>query len=388
MSNVQAEAKTYEPYVRSGLSRQQKEAVFLLSIGTFLEYFDLTLYVHMAILLNDLFFPQNDPLTAELFATVTFCATFMLRPVGGFFIGRIGDIMGRKSTVIMTTFIMAICCIVIANTPTYAEIGIAASIMIIICRSLQGFTSMGEKVGALLYLAETMKQPHKYIYCWIIQIQSELGGTFALIIASLSISCGLNWRVAFWVGAVMTRLRETPEFVSYKLRLKKQMEANKQNPKILENLYPYKEKINNKAVLAYFFICFIGPACFYVTYVYIASFMKESLGLSPEEIINQNLKVSILTVLGMFTTVYLVKKYHPVKIAYSYIILFSICLPFIPFAFDYVTDSFTLSCLQFIIYLPTLCMSGMEVACFKHFSVAKRFTILNSYCYIIYNSFI
>ncbi len=381
---MKTEGKICEPYVRSGLAQEQREAIFLLSIGTFLEYFDLMLYVHMAVLLNELFFPQNNPLIAQLLGVFTFCSTFVLRPVGGFIIGRIGDSIGRKNTVIITTFIMAICCLIIANTPTYTEIGIAASTVIIICRSLQGFTSMGEKVGAMLYLAETMKQPHKYIYCWIIQIQSEFGGTFALIVASLSITYAFNWRIAFWVGAVIaiigliarTRLRETPEFVSYKLRLKKQIEANKQNTKILENSHVYKEKIDIKVALSYFTVRFLGPACFYIIYIYTATFMKESLGLSSEEIINQNLKVSLLVVLGLIGTMLFVKKYHPIKIVKINIILFIICLPFIPYCLNNVTNLFVLMCLQFIMFSPAFSIPGIELACYKHFPIAKRFTAL------------
>ena len=85
---------------QNSLNRTQKEAICLLSIGTFLEYFDLMLYVHLAVLLNDLFFPQSDPTTKYLLSATAFSMTFILRPVGGFVIGRIGDAFGRKVTII------------------------------------------------------------------------------------------------------------------------------------------------------------------------------------------------------------------------------------------------------------------------------------------------
>ena len=100
------------------LTRQQKEAVALLTMGTFLEYFDVLLYIHMAVLLNDLFFPQTDPLTAQLFTATAFCSTYILRPIGGFVIGRIGDSIGRKPTIMITTFVMAISCLVMAGLPS------------------------------------------------------------------------------------------------------------------------------------------------------------------------------------------------------------------------------------------------------------------------------
>ena len=76
---------------QNSLTREQKEAVGLLSIGTFLEYFDLMLYVHMAVLLNELFFPKYDPFTASLITAFAFCSTYLLRPIGALIFGYIGE---------------------------------------------------------------------------------------------------------------------------------------------------------------------------------------------------------------------------------------------------------------------------------------------------------
>ncbi|WP_341789407.1 hypothetical protein [Rickettsia endosymbiont of Polydrusus tereticollis] len=77
-----------------GLTKEEKEAVGLLSIGTFLEYFDFMLYVHMAVLLNQLFFPEYDPRTASLLSASIFCITFVVRPLGALIFGWIGDNIG------------------------------------------------------------------------------------------------------------------------------------------------------------------------------------------------------------------------------------------------------------------------------------------------------
>ena len=111
----------------SSLKREQKEAIGLLQIGTFLEYFDLMLYVHMAVLLNELFFPKTDPHTANLLSAFAFCSTFVLRPFGALIFGYIGDNIGRKTTVIITTMMMSTSCIIMANLPTYAQVGITAN---------------------------------------------------------------------------------------------------------------------------------------------------------------------------------------------------------------------------------------------------------------------
>ncbi len=132
----------------SSLGRQQKEAIGLLQIGSFLEYFDLLLYVHMAVLLNELFFPKTDPHTAALLAAFAFCSTYVFRAFGALIFGWIGDNIGRKSTVIITSMMMALSCLVMAMIPTYEQIGILAAWMITICRIVQGLSSMGEIIGA------------------------------------------------------------------------------------------------------------------------------------------------------------------------------------------------------------------------------------------------
>jgi MFS transporter, MHS family, proline/betaine transporter len=111
----------------SALTRNQQESIGLLQIGTFLEYFDLMLYVHMAVLLNELFFPKTDPHTTALLSAFAFCSTFVLRPFGALIFGYLGDNIGRKSTVIITTLLMSLSSLVMANLPTYAQIGISAA---------------------------------------------------------------------------------------------------------------------------------------------------------------------------------------------------------------------------------------------------------------------
>ncbi len=89
------------------LTKEQKQAVGLLSVGTLLEYFDLMLYVHMSVLLNELFFPKADAYATSLYSIAALCATFIFRPVGALVFGYLGDTYGRKTTVVITTIMMA-----------------------------------------------------------------------------------------------------------------------------------------------------------------------------------------------------------------------------------------------------------------------------------------
>ena len=145
----------------------------------------------------ELFFPKTDPFTTSLLTAFAFCSAFVFRPIGALIFGWIGDNIGRKVTVTITTMMMAVSCITMANLPTYSEIGINAAYIITICRIVQGISSIGEIVGAELYLTEITKKPIQYSIVAFIEVVAVLGTTAALGIATLAISFGLNWRYAF-----------------------------------------------------------------------------------------------------------------------------------------------------------------------------------------------
>ena len=286
----------------SKLDKSNLKIIGLLSIGTFLEYFDLILYVHLASLLNELFFPQSNPTTAFLLSTTAFSMTFILRPVGGFLIGKIGDSRGRPFTIVITTLIMAATCLTMASIGTYQKIGITATIVVIGCRMLQGFSSLGEFMGATIYLSETLKSPYQYIGSSLVNMGAKIGGMAALIVASFALSKMLNWRAAFLIGSVVAvigtvarrRLRDTPEFIDHKLRLKRKADKDAKYFKRVE-VKKFPEKTNKKAVLALFLNGFCTSANLYFTYAYLSDFAKKSLKMSPVDITNHNLKISIFS---------------------------------------------------------------------------------------------
>jgi len=360
MSNPKAE----------GLTKKEKEAVGLLSIGTFLEYFDLMLYVHMAVLLNELFFPQTDPLTSQLITAFTFSSSYILRPLGGIVIGWVGDKIGRKATIIITTTIMASCCFIMAILPTYAEIGFTASIIMIVCRMAQGFSSLGESVGAEIYISETLKSPHQYSCNQFLSTCMKAGGLLALGVASLVLSINFNWRLAFFFGLVIaligfvarTRLRETPEFINYRLNA-----VNSRN-----NFFD--KVLNKKMILTSFLLYAVFPVGFYSAYIYSGTFMKERLGFTAEQVINQNFKVTFAITLLTLVVMKLVKKYHPIKVAKATLLGFIVFLPFIPTCFYNISNTFPLLLLQIALFSLALNTSGtLGTVCFKHYPINKRF---------------
>ena len=323
----------------SSLTKAQKESIGLLQIGTFLEYFDLMLYVHMAVLLNELFFPKTDPHTAALLSAFAFCSTFVLRPFGAIIFGYLGDNMGRKSTVIITTFLMSLSSLVMANLPTYAQIGISAAWIITICRMIQGVASMGEIVGAEIYLTETTAKPMRYPVVAFIPVASVAGTVMALVVASAFTSSEMNWRLAFWIGSgiaaigsiARTRLRETPEFADMKRRLQNaSLITNKEEAKITKKLlrdtilHEHNDDIKGdykKSTLFLFIIQCCSPICFYFSIVYCANILK-SMGCTAQQIIHQNLRVTLVQLVSLGFVSYLSYRIHPLKILKVKAILF------------------------------------------------------------------
>ncbi|MCX7338369.1 MAG: MFS transporter [Alphaproteobacteria bacterium] len=291
-----------------------KKSLALIQLGTFLEYFDLVLYIHMAVILNKIFFMDSDPYTASLLATLTFSSTYVLRPLGALFFGYLGDHYGRKSTVVITTLLMSLCSFTIASLPGYAEIGIASSIILIICRMLQGFSSVGEFIGAQVYISEITKPPRSYFYTSMVIVSASLGGVFALLIANLLtfLNPVNGWRTAFYFGSAIALvgsiarnyLRETPEF----LKGRRERNKDKNAPSIIA------PKNYRKNLLCYVGIDCIGPMCFYLTFIYLGGILGSQYGLDSYQIIRQNLYVAIIDAIFTFLWARSALRFYPFKV--------------------------------------------------------------------------
>ncbi len=348
------------------LRRDQKEAIGLLQIGTFLEYFDLMLYVHMAVLLNELFFPKTDQRTAAILSAFAFCSTYLFRPVGAMLFGYIGDQIGRKASIIISTSMMAVSCFFMSILPTYEEIGIFASVAMITCRILQSFSATGEVIGAEIYLSEILEPPASYrVVSWVSEL-CTLGSLVALLAASLIFKCGASWRAMFILGGMIAlsgavarrKLRETPDFL--KSRANKQFTESK-------NIH-----VSKKTSLAYFFIYSGFPLCFYVIFIYCADILKYSMQYTAEHIINHNLFLTILSFAIGISIIFLSKKIHPLKILRIRAILSSVVLFLIPFLS--LTNIYTLTTVQVLLTVFTLGTLPAIPIFFKHFPVHRRFT--------------
>lgn len=357
-------------FTQTHLTTKQKYTTGLLLIGTFLEYFDLMLYIHLAILLNDLFLPKTDPHAASLLAALTFCLTYIFRPVGALIFGYIGDNVGYKAIIVITTFIMSITCITIANLPIYEQIGITSTWIIIICRIFQGISSVGEIIGTELYLTEMTKPPIQYPIVALVAMSTIVGGIVALGVASFSTSFGISWRMAFWAGAAIavigtmsrTILKETPEFLKQK--------------SVVDNSIG-STKVNMTTMLAYFLIQCGWPICFYFAYIHCSSILKNSFGYSPEEVIHHNFVISILSLVGCLIFVYLSYKIYPLILLKVRLAIFCIFAVSFPWLLDHYRTPLAVWLIQLITVTFGCYSMPASTIFYRHIPIFRRCTYVS-----------
>ena len=238
-----------------GMSKDEKFVIFASSLGTIFEWYDFYLYAVLAPFFASLFFPAGNDTAALLSAFATYAAGFLVRPFGAIIFGRIGDLVGRKYTFLVTIMVMGTSTFLVGVLPTYASVGWLAPIMLVTLRLCQGLALGGEYGGAATYVAEHSR-PHERGYATsFIQTTATLGLLLALIIIAL---CRSNmvakdfsewgWRVPFLVSVfllifsvyIRLKLNETPIFQ------KMVQEGKGSKAPLTESFFHYP---NNKYVL-------------------------------------------------------------------------------------------------------------------------------------------
>lgn len=291
---------------------------------------------------------------------------------------------------------MSISCIIMANLPTYAQIGITAAWLVTLCRVVQGISSMSEILGAHIYVTELIKPPSQYAAVSFISVTSAFGSVSALAIAALVTKTGLDWRPSFWIGAgivvvgsiARTKLREIPEFVDAKrLKLKETEdqevdESIKQSKKLLIKKHIQEEKICKKTILAYFLVYCGWPLSFYLSFMYFNPLLKKEFNYSSEDIIFHNFLLSIISLAITTFIATLSYKIHPLKILkISGLALGGITL-FLPLAIILSTSYHYIFLIQAFLLITALAPIPADSIFIKHFPVLKRFTP-TSFLYVL-----
>jgi Sugar (and other) transporter len=167
------------------MTPEEKKVIFASSLGTVFEWYDFYLYGSLAAVIAKQFFAGLDPTSAYIFALLAFAAGFLVRPFGAIVFGRLGDMIGRKYTFLVTILIMGVSTFIVGLLPNYASIGVAAPIILVALRMLQGLALGGEYGGAATYVAEHAPHGKRGLYTSWIQTTATLGLFLSLIVILL-----------------------------------------------------------------------------------------------------------------------------------------------------------------------------------------------------------
>jgi len=212
------------------MTAEEKKVIFASSLGTVFEWYDFYLYGSLAAIIAKQFFGGLDPTSAYIFALLAFAAGFLVRPFGALVFGRLGDMIGRKYTFLITILIMGLSTFIVGMLPNYASIGLAAPVILIALRMLQGLALGGEYGGAATYVAEHAPQGKRGAYTSWIQTTATLGLFLSLTVILVTRELTgpdfdvWGWRVPFLVSILLLgvsvyirlSMNESPAFAKMK----------------------------------------------------------------------------------------------------------------------------------------------------------------------------
>ncbi len=234
------------------------KVVFASLVGTAVEWYDFFLYGSAAALVfGPLFFPSSDPVTGTLLAFGTYALGFVARPLGGVVFGHFGDRVGRKKMLVVALMMMGLATFAIGLLPTYATIGLAAPVLLLVCRLLQGFAVGGEWGGAVLMVSEHGPDSQRGFWSSWPQAGVPLGNVLAtgvlFVLAALQSDADFEawgWRIPFLLSAVLVliglwvrlQLEESPVFAEAKEQIAEKGEQDSHMP-ILEVVKTYPKEV-------------------------------------------------------------------------------------------------------------------------------------------------
>ena len=282
MNGASAGAAAETPAEETGLWR----VILAASVGTLFEWYDFYLYGSLAIFFGDLFFPPGNDRAALLASLATFGAGFGVRPLGAIVFGRVGDLVGRKYTFLVTMVTMGLSTALIGFLPTYASVGMLAPALLVTLRLLQGLALGGEYGGAATYVAEHVPDNRRGFYTSFIQTTATLGFFLSLgvigwcrTVFSVAEFKEFGWRIPFLASFfllavslyIRVKMSESPLFA----RLKSEGRVSK-NPLTESFVHPK----NRRLVLIALFGATAGQGVvWYTGQFYALTFLQKPLNL-------------------------------------------------------------------------------------------------------------
>jgi MFS transporter, MHS family, alpha-ketoglutarate permease len=263
--------------------RRRIRAILIGSVGNLVEWYDFYAYTAFALYFAPAFFPQTDPVVQQLNAAVLFAATFLMRPLGGWLFGYLADHFGRRLSLMLSVLCMCFGSLIIAVTPTYASIGLAAPAILALARVIEGLSLGGEYGASATYLSEVADARHRGFYSSF-QYVTLIGGQLTAIIVLLLLQNifltpeelkAWGWRIPFVIGALLAifaavmrrNLHETDAFVEARKTVKPTGS--------IRNLFNYPREL-----LLVVGLTAGGTAAFYTFTTYMQTFVRLSSGLT------------------------------------------------------------------------------------------------------------
>src|SRR5687767_9031730 len=262
------------------------------SVGTLIEWYDFYIFGSLATVIASQFFPKTNPTAALLSTLATFAAGFIVRPFGALVFGRLGDLIGRKYTFLLTLILMGGSTFAIGLVPGYDTIGFAAPLLVLLLRLLQGLALGGEYGGAATYVAEHSPANKRGYYTSWIQTTATLGLFIALAVimlvklnmpdASFNAEWG-GWRYPFWISILLViisiyirlKMKESPMFSKLKSEGKTSVNPLKES---------FRHKVNFKMVLLALFGAVMGQGVIWYTgQFYAQNFLETKCNIEFEQ---------------------------------------------------------------------------------------------------------
>jgi MFS family permease len=269
-----------------------RKVIAASSVGTMIEWYDFYIFGMLATTISTEFFPKDNPTAALLSTLAVFAAGFIVRPFGALVFGRLGDLIGRKYTFLLTLVIMGGSTFLIGFVPSYHSIGIAAPLLVLLLRLLQGLALGGEYGGAATYVAEHAPENKRGLYTSWIQTTATLGLFLALgviMLVKLNMSDARfsaewgGWRYPFWISILLVivsvyirlKMKESPLFAKLKTEGKTSVNPLKES---------FSHKANFKMVLVALFGAVMGQGVIWYTgQFYAQNFLETKCNIEFEQ---------------------------------------------------------------------------------------------------------
>ncbi len=288
---------------------KRNKAILAGCVGTALENYDTMLYMHFLPILSLLFFPNEDPAVSSLLGMASFAVGFCMRPLGGVVFAHVGDRLGRKIALGSSIMLMSFPTFMIGLLPTYAQIGLTASLALIVCRLLQNFCVAGELIGGSIFLFEHAKPGYEGRTTSLLNVSIQVGSFIGAGIGIICLRSFLpewGWRIPFLFGAVLglfgyyirRSIQETPAFLKIK------------EEKSITRFPLWKTLQRDKtSLLRTMGICASVMGPFQMIYVYMADVLRTKFHLLPDQILAHNMKLMVLIMVTLPIMGYLADKF-------------------------------------------------------------------------------